>query len=77
MYMVLSKGPPSASSLVKVHYLDSPLLAVDSAYAGDLLPSATTPELGYQHQIPDVLEAKMQSTGNFTKLNTLKADEST
>jgi hypothetical protein len=56
--MVLSKNPPLASSLVKVHCLDIPLLAVDFASAGDLLPSTTTPELGYQLQIPDVLEEK-------------------
>lgn len=58
-YTVLSKSPPLASSLTKEHYLDIPPLAVDFACAGDLLPSTATPELGYRHQTPDVLEEKI------------------
>jgi hypothetical protein len=57
--MVLSKNHPLTSSLAKVHFLDILLLAVDFASAEDLLPSTTTLELGYQHEIPDVLEAKI------------------
>jgi hypothetical protein len=69
--MVLGKGHPLVSSLAKVHYLDSPLLVVDSASAGDLLPSTTGLELGYLHQTPDVLETKIQS---LQQTLTLKAD---
>jgi hypothetical protein len=59
MHMVLSKGPLLASSLAKVHYLDIPLLAVDSASAEDLRLSTTAPELGYLHRTPDALQTKI------------------
>lgn len=58
MHMVLSKGPLLVSFLVKVHYSNIPLLAVDSASAADLLLSTTAPGLGYLHQTPDALETK-------------------
>jgi hypothetical protein len=57
--MVLSKGPLLVSSPAKVHCLDILLLAVDFACAEGLLLSTAALGLGYQHQTPGALRAKI------------------
>jgi hypothetical protein len=64
--MVLSRGPLSVFSPAKVHCLDILLLAVDFACAGGLLLSTAALGLGYQHQTPAALQAKINEMSEIS-----------